>query len=691
MRFLVLSVLTGGLVAGIAIPFAALAGLTAKTASDRFQDLPAGLQAPLLPQRTIIEAADGSPIATIWGDAGNRVEVSHDKIAPVMRQALVSIEDNRFYSEGPLDLRSTLRALITNASTGDVTQGGSTLTQQYVKNVLLTEAGTDKAAQQAAVEDTVGRKLQELKYATEIDKDLSKDQILDGYLNLVNFGESANGVEAAAERYFSTTAAKLTLTQAATLAAIVKSPTAYDPIQHPQNALARRNLVLRDMAYVTHAITPAQAAEAEQQPLGLAPTTPRNGCITAQASAAFFCQYVVNELRTNPVFGKTKAERQTFLDHGDLTIRTTMVPAAEEAAQTAIFDNVAPSDSVASDMVIVQPGTGQIQAMAQSRSMGSGQDQTYFNYATSTALGGTSGFQAGSTFKAFVALAALEQGIAGPDTEIDSPYQLTDGPDIATCVDGKPGEWDWLDWQPTNQTQAESGANTMTSAFAKSVNTYFIQLEEQTGLCDPARIAQSFGVTQDSDDGTGKPLEQYGSFTLGTNLITPVEMANAYATLAADGKYCKPTAILSVTSNTTGEQHAVPHPDCRQVIDPSYTQTLTSMLEDVIQDPIGTGYDVADPGRPAAGKTGTNDSMAMTWFDGYTPNLAAAVWVGDPDHPNRPETDVSLHGTNFPEGRYIGSLYGSAAAAPIWGEGMKEALDGENLPVLPFTASPAPL
>jgi membrane peptidoglycan carboxypeptidase len=331
-------------------------------------------------------------------------------------------------------------------------------------------------------------------------------------------------------------------------------------------------------------------------------------------------------------------------------------------------------------MAIIKPGTGQVEAMAQSQPMGSGHGQTWYNYTADLNHGGTAGMQAGSTFKAFVGLAALEQGYQ-PGTVISSPYQLFNVPGIKTCT-GNSGT-PIPAWNPTNQTPQEGTPTTnMTTAYWKSVNTYFIQLEEKTGLCQPATIAQDFGVTQDSDDGTGKPLQQIASFTLGTNQITPLAMANAYATIASNGVYCKPIEIQSI-KDVNGKSYAVPQAGCHSVFPAQYTKTLTSMLQGVISNPEGTGYGMADIGRPAAGKTGTNDSMAMTWFDGYTPNLAAAVWVGNPDKPTTMEDNVTLHGSAYPGGvKDIGKLYGAAASAPIWGEGMQAAVQG--LPVVPF-------
>ncbi|MGH3417612.1 MAG: transglycosylase domain-containing protein, partial [Actinocrinis sp.] len=248
VSFIVISALGGLMLAGLTLPVVGTMGLSAKAASDHFEDLPTDFETPVLPQRTEILAEDGSLIAYSWSDdlGGDRVVVPMSQINPDMAHALVSIEDIRYYQHGGVDLKGTVRALVNNSRGGNI-QGGSTITQQYVKNVLLLEAGTDKTKQQAAVADTFTRKVTELKYAVAVEKTLSKDQILERYLNLVYFGNGSYGVEAAAERYFSTTSSQLTVPQAALLAALVNSPSEYDPFTNPQQALARRDIVLKDM------------------------------------------------------------------------------------------------------------------------------------------------------------------------------------------------------------------------------------------------------------------------------------------------------------------------------------------------------------------------------------------------------------------------------------------------------------
>lgn len=678
--FLAVSAMAGVLTAGFLLPLAGSSGIAVKAASDHFEDLPGAFQAPELPQRTNILASDGSTVvAQTWSDYGNRMVVPMSQISPDMANAVVAIEDARYYQHGGIDLTGTVRAFFKDAQGGD-TQGGSTIAQQYVKNVLLLEAGTDKERQQQAVADTIARKITELRYAVSVEREMNKQQILENYLNLVYFGNGAYGVQAAAQRYFSTTAANLTPPQAALLAAIVNSPTYYDPFTHPQNALARRNLVLQKMASPDlRYLTPAQAAAAEQSPLGLAPTTANAGCIAASESAQFYCNYVYTTFLDDPDFGATRADRQALWDKGGLNITTTLDPTAQKAAAKAVSDHTYPTDKVASAIVMIEPGTGHIKAMAQSRPMGNGKGQTFVNLAADPGHNGTLGFQAGSSFKVFTGLAALNQGV-DPSVPINSPSPLAlGGTRLATCVGGEnsitwPGGY-----QPTNDDK-KPYVVPMDQAYWFSVNTYFLTLETKTGLCAPAQLAQSMGVTQDNDLGKGKPLDQYASFTLGTNQVTPVAMADAYATIADQGVYCAPIVITGAT-DASGKKYKGQTVTCKQVVDGNTANELTSMLQGVLTQPGATAAGLGLGGRPAAGKTGTTDGGVATWFDGYTPQLAAAVWTGFVDSGGKGESmsDMSVGGQY-----YGGELFGATISAPIWQQAMDGAL--ADAPVLQFNA-----
>jgi membrane peptidoglycan carboxypeptidase len=682
IAFFLASSLIGLLVGALTMPLVAPAGLGAESAADAFQNVPSNFVDPDLPQRDEIEADDGSSIATMWDpdNQGNRVVVPYSEISPVMSQALVAIEDQRFYQDSALDLRGTLRALVNDSQSGSQLQGGSTLTQQYVKNVLILEAGTNAQLVEAATEDTLSRKITELKDAIAVEQELTKQQILERYLNLVYFGDGAYGVQVAAETYFSTSAADLTVTQAALLAAIVNSPSFYDPAANPQAALTRRNIVLKDMASPSlHYLTPAQAKADEAQPLGLNLSQQVNGCLGA-GQDAFFCQYVYTTFINDSAYGASSAERIALWDQGGLVIKTTLNPQDEQSAQNSVSQHTYPTDRVSSALAMVQPGTGQLMAIAQSNPMGTGPGDTYLDLAGDPEHDGSEGYQAGSSFKIFVGLAALEDGW-NPDTVMSVPSPMDDaGLSIPACpATGRP----YVLWPASYAPSNDSGAGftgKIDAAFWDSVNTYFLTLETKVGLCKPAQIAESMGVTLDNDADQGAPLAQIASFTLGTNLITPIEMAGAYATVADHGTYCQPYVITSVTS-TDGRGYPAQSQNCRQVLDPNIADELTALLQGVLTQPGATAYGLGI-GRPAAGKTGTTDSSVATWFDGFTPQLATAVWTGFvvPDTLKGDYMgNMSVGGTY-----YYGQIFGATVSAPIWQQAMEGALSGQ--PVEQFTA-----
>jgi len=655
------AVVAGLLVAGLALPAVGGAALATRAGVNAFEALPADLDIPPMPQRSRLLDAQGHVIATFYFE--NRIDVPLSRVSPAMRQAIVDIEDARFYDHTGMDLRGTLRALVSN-QTGAQVQGGSSLTQQYVKNVLVETAHAAGDAQGVAAARAVsyGRKLQELRYAVALEEQLSKDEILERYLNIAYFGDGAYGVEAAARHFFSVPAARLTLPQAATLAGLVRSPVAYDPTQHPQEALARRNVVLDRMASLGH-LSAAERTAATSAPLGLRIRQAPNGC--GVSPYPFYCDYVQRVLLNDPAFGPSTAARARLLRRGGLTIRTSLDPQAQRAAQQALDAYVDPHDRVAAAVAMVEPGTGAVRALAQSRRYGSGPSQTTIDYAVDKAYGASNGFQAGSTFKVFVAAAALAAGYP-VDHAIYSPYQVRIG-DVAACD----GQVLTDPWDPTNELTSESGTYTMGSAMAASVNTYFAQLEEQVGVCEPWRLAGQMGVTQ----ADGSPLAQVKSFTLGVSEVSPLTMAEAYATFAAHGKSCAAEPVTRIT-DSTGRVVADPTPRCRQVVDPAVADGVTYLLQQVM-GPGGTGGHLSI-GRPAAGKTGTTSGRVSVWFIGYTPQLAAAVWAGNPDSSRDELRDVVIGG------RYYGSVCGGCLPGPIWAQTMQGAL--RDTPATDFTA-----
>lgn len=649
--------LAGIVTALIVLPVAGGVGLASRNGVQAFSSLPEDLTQVPLPQQNTILDAKGDILAVLY--AQNRIEVPLEQISPLMLQAVIAIEDQRFFNHAGVDLQATIRASISTGSGGQV-QGGSTITQQYVKQILLT-AATTKEEQQAATAVSINRKLREARYAIGLENKLSKKEILAGYLNIAYFGAGSYGVEIASKRYFSKSASELTLTQAATLAGLVQNPSRFDPTRYPERAQARRDLVLKAMknaGFITAEQT--DAAIAVPVSLDLLPTELPNGCTTS--AAPYFCDYVLTVLRNDPFFGDTQEIRETVLNLGGLTIKTTLDPKAQKASQTAVDDKIPFDDpsGKAAAITMMRPGTGEITAMAQNRKWGrSGAGYTTVNYNTPVDSNGTVGFQAGSTFKAFTIAAAFKQGW--------DPFEVIGAPEKKTfenfieCGTGDK----FAPYEVQNSTS--SGAFDILSGTAFSVNTYFVGLEEKLGLCDPIDIATAAGVKQ----GNGELFEKFPCFTLGCFDVTTLSMTEGMATFAAHGVHCSPIAISKITDRY-GTELGVPSADCKQTIDLQVADSTTAVLAGVIDGPIpGRTGRAMDIGRPAAGKTGTTDSSAAVWFVGYTPDMAASVWVGDPRGGQKyPMKNIRIGG------RYYSQVFGSTMPGPIWRDSLIGALAG---------------
>ncbi|WP_030801415.1 transglycosylase domain-containing protein [Streptomyces sp. NRRL S-337] len=661
-RFLGVSVLAGAVLAGIALPAAGALGLAAKGSVEGFDEIPANLKTPPLSQRTTIQDADGNEIAKVY--SRDRTVVSLKNMSPYIQQAIVAIEDARFYQHGAIDVKGILRALNKNAQSGGVSQGASTLTQQYVKNVFVEEAGDDPDKVAQATQQTIGRKVKELKYAIQIEKELGKRKILQNYLNITFFGEQAYGVEAAAQRYFSKHAKDLNLEESALLAGIVQSPSRYDPVNDLQEATRRRNTVLQRMADLKN-ITQEQADAAAKKPIKLAISRPKNGCITATDGAGFFCDYIRKVFLSDRTFGKSRKSRLKRWDQGGLTIRTTLDRQTQKSIQASIGKHVYEDDPVATAATIVEPGTGKILGMGQSRPYGFRGNQTMLNLSVDHDMGGGAGYQPGSTFKPVIAAAALEQGTS-PEQEYPSPYRMPYPSPVQTCD----GEWHGSSADVTqNENRKEVGPYAMKEATAKSVNTYFVQLISDMGICPAVKMAQKMGIER----ADGKPLQQVPSMTLGVQEMSPLTMAAGYAAFANGGEYCSPVAIESIT-DARGRALKVPRTSCRTAMSKKTADTINTLLKGVVED--GTGKEAGLKGRDSAGKTGTTDSRYAAWFVGYTPNAAGAVWVGDPQH-QRKMYNITIGGVPHDK------VYGADTPGPIWRDAMTGALAGRPAPVLP--------
>ncbi|MGW1775872.1 transglycosylase domain-containing protein [Streptomyces sp. NPDC002104] len=676
-KFLGVSVLSGVVLAGIAIPGAGALGLAAKGTVEGFDEIPANLKTPPLSQRTTILDAEGGLIATVY--SRDRQVVPITAISPYMQKAIVAIEDSRFYEHGAVDLKGILRAVNRNAQEGGAAQGASTLTQQYVKNVFVEEAGDDETKVREAQEKSLGRKIRELKYSIQVEEELGKNKILENYLNITYFGQQAYGIESAAQRYFSKPAKDLTLDEAAMLAGVVQSPSRYDPVNDSQEATKRRNIVLQRMADVKN-ISQAEADAAKAKPLKLKVTKPKNGCITAVKGAGFFCDFVRNTFLDDTAFGKTREERAKVWNQGGLTVRTTLDPQSQDSVNESIKDHVDQDDKVATAVTLVQPGTGRVLAMGQSKPYGFGKNETQINFSVDKKMGGSNfGFPTGSTFKAFVAAAALEGGLP-PTKMYQSPYDMDYPSPVRTCGD-KP----WVNTDHAkveNETESEVGPYGMKEAMAKSVNTYFVEMISEVGLCPVTEMTTKLGVIP----ANGAKLPEVPAIALGSEGMSPLTMANAYATFANRGVYCTPVTIESIT-DSHGKALTVPKSKCGRAMSERTADTINTLLLGVVDS--GTGQQSGLKDRESAGKTGTTDSRYNAWFVGYTPNMAGATWVGSGG-----AKQVSMENITI-GGQYYDKVFGGGLPGPIWKQAVSGALSGREAPSfttvnIPDTPSPSP-
>lgn len=637
----VLSVTAGLLLGWLALPVVGMAGIATRDAAETFNDLSVpGLTQ--LPTRSEILNSQGGLVAYYYPNHVYRVPVSYNQIAPSMREAIVAIEDSRFYLHGAIDIRGTMRALALDLMGGQV-QGGSTIAQQYVKNALLLTAA-DSVQQHAAIADSAARKIRELRIAAEVEHELTPDQLLAAYLNAAYFENESYGIEIAAERYFGRPAARLTLTESATLAGLVQNPAEFDPVANPVVARERRNVVLARMAQLGY-ISGATAAAAERAPLGLhfRPQTLQEGCSSATAtSAAWFCDYATAELQTNPAYAATWQRLNTT---GGLKIYTTMNPQDQTAAQNAVdFMLPAPPSAYnpgqnAAAEVLIQPGTGHVEAIAVDRPYGIGDGQDSIDYAADTAQNGGIGVQTGSASKLFTLITALKHGVPfGFKLPITSPSVI--GP-YYNCQGSRTGPF-----HVANAEGAGHGTYSLYTGTTKSINVFYAELERRVGLCSVVRTAASMGdhradgssllkpAGRPGTPGYQPPADDLPSFTLGSVGVSPMTMAAAYATVAAGGIYCAPVAISKITT-AGGGQLPVASAGCHRVISPAVAAAATYILRGVLTSGTAKGDGVTRNGVyiPQAGKTGTANSFDFAAFGGYTPKLAGYVSMFNPVGP----------------------------------------------------------
>ena len=671
---LVTSVLVGGLAAAVALPLVAGAGLAVRDGAQEYLVLPADLDDPTLAKRSRILAADGSLIAYLYLE--NRVPVTLEQVPQVTRDAVVAIEDSRFYEHDGVDPKGLARALVANARSRDVEQGASTLTQQYVKNARIVAAKTAEE-RKAANEVSLSRKLQEARYAMQLERELSKDEILQRYLNIAYYGNGAYGIGTAATYYFGKPVEQLTLAESALLAGIVQRPSAHDPVRNPEAAVTRRNVVLARMAEIG-VISEQERAEATATPLELRIKPIGSGCEAPGVSAPFFCDYVRRALEEGPLgaaLGDTKEQRQQRLLGDGLTIRTTLNPGIQKTAIYTLNKQVPATDpsGVAATYTAVKPGTGEVLALAVNRKFG--EDDQPGQTKVNLPLGGSSGMQAGSTFKPFVLAAALEQGLP-LNTTFDAPAEYTSK--VFKNCDGRSCDEFYT---VRNAGDSNAGRHDIVSGTRNSVNTFYLQLLEKTGIEQPVQIAERFGLRQFKDGAPTAPLHRGGSFVLGVNEVSPLQVSAAYAGLAARGLYCPPRPVTEMLE-ADGTPIPVPDQQCRQALAPEVVDTMSSILRGTVDGPWSRTARRASIGRPVAGKTGTTNGSKAAWFVGYTPQIAAAVWVGKP-------VPEPLQGITI-NGQFYRNVYGGTLPAPTWSLIMGHVLRNAPVAELPPPAISEP-
>ena len=584
---------------------------------------------PISAQSSTIYADDGTLIATFHAEE-NRRDVAIENVPETLRNAVVAIEDERFYRHNGVDLRALIRAVRANAEAGGVSEGGSTITQQYVKQWLLHDSSR-----------TVERKLQEASLALQLERHYSKDHILELYLNAVYFGNGAYGVAAAAQQYFTKPVDDLTLAESALLAGLIQRPTANDPYDNPSAATERRNLVLERMRR-NHFASDADVDAAKATPLTLgSATTPA----AERYQAAYFVEEVKQWILRDPRFGASAKERRDLLFTGGLRIRTTVdlqAQAAAEASANEVLPDAAHDPDVA--LVSIVPDTGAVKAMVGGRDFFGAGSAAKVNLSMR-------GRQTGSSFKPYVLAAALAQGIPASRTYAAPGCYLVPGVSPP--------------YRPCNYSDSEAVASAdLVEGTVHSYNTLFVQLMMDVGPAKAVQVAKDLGVRS--------RLLAVPSAVLGSNEVTAVDMASGYGTFANRGVQVDPYLVNRITraDGTVLYSH---HHDEHRVLDPDIADTVTAILQQVIQRGTATA---AKLDRPAAGKTGTADHHHDAWFIGYTPDLVTSVWVGfhDSQRPMEPPTTpISVVGGSYP--------------ARIWQKFMTAALQGT--PVDQFHGPPA--
>ena len=671
---LICGLLAGVVVAAAAFPVAAMSGLAAKAGAETFEALPKELTVARAPQITKLLAADGKTVlATMYDE--NRKDVQLKDISPYMQKAIIAAEDHDFYKHNGVDINGVARAFVNNQAAGSSRQGASTLTMQYVR-LAISYSATHPADVVAATEDTSGRKLREMSLALQVDKELSKDEILRRYLNIAAFGNGAYGIWAASQVYFNKPPSKLDIQESAMLAGMVKAPTSFDPTTksgYPE-AVGRRDYVIQNMVQIG-AINQQEADAAKKIKLEVRGKRTPNGCTqTTTRSWGFFCDYLYRWWLQQETFGATSYDRERRLKSGGYTIISTLDVQAQKGADKAVRNKLGESSKAARMVAAVEPGTGRVRAVAVNRNFklddpadpqnkissdpAKAKKKIRGNYPNTvnplvTGGPGIAGYQAGSTFKIFTLVAALEKGYplsypinAQPVFKSDYPVEFNSP---AAC----PGTSKYC---PKNANPAMAGMHNMWSGFGFSVNTFFIDLQQRVGAENVVKAAQKLGITfrSSSDAQLAANPHQWGAFSLGVSQTTPLELANAYATLAADGKYCEPIPVQEIRG-PDGEKLDVANPRCEQRVSTEVARAAV----DAARCPVGDRSSTTKCGpatagnvrnivnAPVAGKSGTTDSDRTSALVAMTKQYAVAGIMADPDWP---QTNQKMGHDETPQG-----------------------------------------
>jgi membrane peptidoglycan carboxypeptidase len=662
---LICGLLAGVVVAAAAFPAAAMSGLAAKAGGETFADLPSELKDFSSPQITRIYASDNKTVISQFYDEF-RSDVPLKDISPFMRSAIVAAEDREFYHHNGVDLKGVARAFVNNSGKADSKQGASTITMQLVR-MSLAYSATSPQEVVDATKDTPKRKVTEMKYALQIEKELNKDQILERYLNIAPFGNQTYGVFAASQVYFNKKPKDLTLAQAAMLAGMVKAPSSFNPTTaegYPQILARRNNYVIPGMVTMG-AVTQVQATAALKEAIPRKVKPVPNGCVSvAKNNWGFFCDYFYRWWLSQEAFGATAYDRERRLKSGGYRVVTTMDVKAQDAARKRITEQIADKNKNAILLAGVEPGDGKVRMLSANRKYKlddpnhpqnkissdpkkarKGELGSYPNTTNPLITGGAgiTGYQAGSVFKIFTLIAALEKGYPLGYTIKAEQRAKTKYVVESSSRSACPGTHFWC---PGNAGEGEAGVYNMWSAFGHSVNTYFVPLEERVGAENAVAVAKRFGVQfrvdQDALYASPGYANSWGAFTLGVSASTPLDMANAYATLAGDGMYCEPTPIEQITTQDN-EKIDVGKPHCIRAT----SKDVARAALDATRCPVGDSAQLGSCGgggtapqthgvvnHPVFGKTGTTDASKTAALIAGTTSLVVAGYMVNPDYQN---------------------------------------------------------